>query len=123
MKAVILALLLVVNGIYSSSSQASGSNTVFLPAKARQFYVTPAVRDIVTNPQLKDYLEQIQYQSYVIKVSPRLFQTAAYYAGCGYTVRIKFEGYESIDFDYYSELDAIMGFSSYGNPVLLDYFE
>ncbi len=119
MNRLILAILILFSSLSATQSWASGSNTVFLPVKSRQYYVTDALLDLVVNPRLYAYLESVQNQVYVARVSASVYNTAAHYMYLGYDVQIDFEGYEPIVFRYYSSVDAFVGFTSYGNPVIL----
>ncbi len=119
MNRLILAILLLFSSISATQSWASGSNTVFLPVKSRQYYMSVASVENVGNSELQSYIERVQTRVYVARVSESVWSKAAYYAVHGYDVTLDFEGLESITFRYYPSVDALIGFSSYDNPVIL----
>ena len=119
MNRLILAILLLFSSLSTTQSWASGSNTVFLPVKSRQYYMLTASLENVGNSQLQSYLERVQTRVYVAQVTSSVFSTAAYYAVNGYDVSLDFEGLETITFRYYPSVDALIGFTSRDNPVIL----
>lgn len=121
MNRLILAILLLFSSLSSTQSWSSGSNTVFLPVKSQQYYMLTASVENVGNAQLQSYLERVQTRVYVALVSSSVFSTAAYYAVMGYDVSLDFEGLETITFRYYPSVDALIGFTTHDNPVILRY--
>lgn len=119
MNRLILAILLLFSSISATQSWASGSNTVFLPVKSRQYHMSVASVENVGNAQLQSYIERVQTRVYVARVSESVWTKSAYYAVNGYDVALDFEGLESITFRYYPSVDALIGFTSYDNPVIL----
>jgi hypothetical protein len=119
MNRLILAIFLLFSSLSATHSWASGSNTVFLPVKSRQYYMSLASVENVGNAQLQSYIERVQTRVYVARVSESVFAKAAYYAVNGFDVTLDFEGLESITFRYYPSVDALVGFSSTDNPVIL----
>jgi hypothetical protein len=121
MNRLILSILLLFSSLSSTQSWSSGSNTVFLPVKSQQYYLLTASVENVGNAELQSYIERVQTRVYVALVSSPVFRTAAYCAGNGYDVRLDFEGLETITFRYYPRVDALIGFTSHNNPVILRY--
>ena len=119
MNRLMLAILLLFSSLSATQSWASGSNTVFLPVKSRQYFVSLASGENVGNSQLQSYIERVQTRVYVAGVSESVWAKAAYYAVNGYDVTLDFEGLESITFRYYPSVDALIGFTSSDNPVIL----
>lgn len=115
----ILAILLVFSTFSATQSWASGSNTVFLPVKSRSYLMSDATSEVASNPQLRYYIERVQTRAYVARVGSALFNKAATYAVNGYDVQIDFEFYESIVFRYYPSVDAIIGFTSHDDLIIL----
>jgi hypothetical protein len=119
MNRLILVILLLFSSLSATQSWASGSNTVFLPVKSRQYYMVTAYPENIGNPQLQSYVERVETRVYVARVTESVWSTTAYYAVRGYDVRLDFEGLQTITFRYYAHLDALIGFTSYDNPVIL----
>ena len=119
MNRVILAILLLFSPLTSTESWASGSNTVFFPLKSRQYLMSAASHENLDNPQLQSYLERVQTNVYIARVNNAVYESAAYYALRGYDVLIDFEGLETITFQYYPSVDALIGFNSKQFPVIL----
>lgn len=119
MNRLILAIFLLFSSISATQSWASGSNTVFFPVKSRQYYMSVASVENVGNAQLQSYIERVEARVYVARVSESVWTKAAYYGVNGYDVTLDFEGLESITFRYYPSVDALIGFTSYDNPVIL----
>ncbi|HYX35429.1 MAG TPA: hypothetical protein VE954_20220 [Oligoflexus sp.] len=120
MNRLILAIFLLFSSLSATQSWASGSNTVFLPVKSRQYYMMTASNENVGNAQLQSYIERVEERVYIAQLTESVFSTTAYYAMNGYDVRLDFEALESITFRYYASVDAIIGFTSYDNPVILN---
>jgi hypothetical protein len=119
MKHLILSFLLLFSTLSATSSWGSGSNTVFLPVRYNQYILSDAIRDLPVNPKLADLLESYQEPIYVTRVHPSYYRYVAYYTVAGYEVAIDFEGFETINFRYYSSVNAIIGFTSTDNVVVL----
>ncbi len=115
----ILAIFLLFSSFSATQSWASGSNTVFLPVKSRQYYMVNASRELALSPQLQSYLERVETPVYVVRVSSSVYNTIAQFAAKDYEVNVDFEGFDSVSFRYYESVDAIVGFTSYDYPVIL----
>lgn len=119
MKHLILSFLLLFSTLGATSSWGSGSNTVFLPVRYNQYILSDAIRDLPANPKLADLLESYQEPIYVAQLHPTNYRYLSYYAIAGYEIAIKFEGFETIKFRYYASVNAIIGFTSNDNVVVL----
>jgi hypothetical protein len=115
----ILAIFLLFSSFSATQSWASGSNTVFLPVKSRQYHMVNASRELALNPLLQSYLERIETPVYVVSVSSSIYNTIAQFAAKDYEVNVDFEGFDSVSFRYYESVDAIVGFTSYDYPVIV----
>ncbi|MCX6129314.1 MAG: hypothetical protein NTX25_09670 [Proteobacteria bacterium] len=119
MKKIIILILFLFLGLPPQDGQASGSNTVFLPIKIRQYIMTDACPELLNNPELFDYLQHIQSPVYIARIHAYLFDKALVNLHYGYDVQIAFEGFESILFSYYADVDTVVGFTANGSPVIL----
>jgi hypothetical protein len=115
----ILAFILLFTTFASREGHSSGSNTVFLPVRYNQYIISDAIRDIPQNSKLQDYLESIEDDVYVARIHPSFYRYVAQYALSGYEVALEFEGYETVTFRYYSTVNAVLGFTSQGDLVIL----
>jgi len=120
MKKLFLTLILLLAGVgQSNQADASGSNTVFLPVRYSDYNFTPALQDEDFNSSmLFNLLESTNESIWVSRVTPFLYRQTYYYTALGYTVGLEFANFETINFRYYSNLNAILGLSS-GNEIVV----
>jgi hypothetical protein len=122
MKRFLLTLMILFATLAPSlPSEASGSNTVFMPVRATDYKFRPAYSDEFFNTsKLFNYLESSQSQRIlVVRVSPNIYRTAYTYTSWGYKMELGFADYETISFSLYPSLNAILGLNSDDEIVVL----
>ncbi|MBC7532826.1 MAG: hypothetical protein H7318_14735 [Oligoflexus sp.] len=111
MKRLFLTLFLLAAFTQGSSAKASGSNTVLFPVRFNDYIITQAFQDIsFNNSSLYNFLESAEGNNILIaRVSPYIFRSTYYYTYWGYEVDLDFAQFETVTFEYYPMLKAILG--------------
>ena len=119
MKKLILMILLVFAAVSGNQGWASGSNTVFLTVRIHQYCMSDTAHEVVVNPKLYDYIESVQDRVFIARISRRLYNHTQFLFKKNYDVKLGFEGFEPVLFQYYYALDAAIGFTASGSPIIL----
>ncbi len=122
MKRFLLTLILLLAFVTPSfQADASGSNTVFLPVRLKDYKFTTAVTDtFFNNSKLYNYLENSQTRNVVVaRVNSYIYRTTYYYTYWGYDMNLDFQSFETVTFRYYPRFGAVIGVTSNEDLVVL----
>ncbi|MBC7660915.1 MAG: hypothetical protein H7249_14560 [Chitinophagaceae bacterium] len=123
MKILLLTLTLLVcsSFIGLNSAHASGSNTVFLPVHAVDYVITDALNDPTINSKaVFNYFESAEHNGMLVsRVSPSVYRTTYFYTFKGYKVNLDFDDFETVTFQYYPTLHAVIGVTVKDELVIL----
>jgi len=112
------ALLLTFCLLIASTAIGSGSNTVF--QKVNQYWVTSNLSDFYDSSYVGRYLESLNTQIFLIKVSPEAWLQTANLLVQGNRVFIQFGNNSPIEFYYEPQLDLLFGLTRQGDLLILD---
>lgn len=114
MRSLILTFFL----LFASLAGASGSNTVF--QKINRYWVTTNLSQMSHNAEVSPYLQSLERQVYIIKMSRSLWLKNVELLRSGKQLIIQFGSNRPITFYYEPTLKIVYGQTRYGDLVILD---